>query len=74
MADALRDPARWRRHALHARMLADALHDPRMQLRMMEVAETCDWLAQRAEDRLWWIAKRQLRRQSRLGGVTAGTA
>jgi hypothetical protein len=41
-------------------MLADALHDPQLKLRMLKVADSCDWLAQLAEDRLWRIAKRPL--------------
>jgi predicted enzyme related to lactoylglutathione lyase len=26
---------------------------------MLDVAESCEWLAQRAEDRLWWIGQRR---------------
>jgi hypothetical protein len=74
MANGLRDPVRWRRRALHARMLADALHEPQVKLRMLEVAESCEWLAQLAEDRMWRIAKRQPNTRSQPGEVAAGTA
>ena len=45
---------------------------PDMKSRMLEVAESCDWLAQRAEDRLWTLANREcLRKSSHLRGMPA---
>jgi hypothetical protein len=54
-------------------MLADALNDPQLKLRMLEVAESFEWLAQLAEDRLWLTAKRALNKKSKPGQADAGT-
>jgi hypothetical protein len=55
MSDLLKNPGRLRRRAEVSRMIAGAMRDPETRLKMLNIAERYERLAQRAEDRLWVI-------------------
>jgi hypothetical protein len=40
-------------------MIAEAMRDPETRLKMLNIAECYERLAQRAEDRLWFIKSHQ---------------
>jgi hypothetical protein len=51
MTDLLKDPAHWRARAAEARRVADTVADPKARQSMLEIAESYERLAERAQIR-----------------------